>query len=111
MIREWIWRQLGTPPGIAELAQQQEEFMTAVDDALARLEGVIGSAVSQLREAKAEAQAVIDNDASEDAVQAATLDQATADKIGGVADALEQALSGTPVPVVDGTVTTEEPTA
>lgn len=109
MIREWIWRQLGTPPGIAELAQQQEEFMTAVDDALARLEGVIGSAVSQLREAKAEAQAVIDNDASEDAAQAATLDQATADKIGGVADALEKALTG-PAPV-DETVTTEEPTA
>lgn len=109
MIREWIWRQLCTPPGVAELSQQREEFMTALDDALARLEGAIGSGVSQLCEAKAEAQAVIDNDATENAAQAATRGQATADKIRGVADALEAGTGGTRPG--DETVTTEEPTA
>lgn len=114
MIREWIWRLLGTPPGVAELEGNQEEFMTAVDDAIARLSTVIGTAVTQLREVKANAEAVVANDASEDAAQAATLDQEAANKIGAVADALEAALAAPDAEDstgTDETVTTEEPTA
>jgi hypothetical protein len=114
MIREWIWQLLGTPPGVAELKDNQEEFMTAVDDAIARLSTVIGTAVTQLREVKANAEAVVANDASEDAAQAATLDQEAANKIGAVADALEAALAAPAVEdssATEETVTTEEPTA
>ncbi|MDV8022263.1 hypothetical protein [Rhodococcus sp. IEGM 1330] len=67
--------------------------MSAVDDAITRLSTVIGTAVTQLREVKANAEAVVANDATEDAAQAATLDLEAANKIGAVADALEAALA------------------